>query len=261
MNHVGQIHLLLGCIVFCTGVRVECKQGRGVSQWLLGECDFWTGRQGETPGTCPWPSSSTTESLGKVTHPLISTAPPKHAGYLGSLRIDLRLKKRMQSQGNGKQAAKPDHKVSLLSWIKENTNLWLPWASKNSSSELSSESRAILCILHSEMLWRDGLAAIWHKSKTKNQNKKVIFGHVLVLCLFYTHIDTVTKKRRKKSPSPHTQKVLYKHVTGSAVYGFTTDGVFYGQGGAWKMWSIMTDKLKASTAKSHLKKTAIGARL
>lgn len=33
----------------------------------------------------------------------------------------------------------------------------LPWASKNSSSELSSESRAMLCILHSEMLWRDGL--------------------------------------------------------------------------------------------------------
>lgn len=35
----------------------------------------------------------------------------------------------------------------------------LPWASKNSSSVLSSESRAMLCILHSEMLWWDGLAA------------------------------------------------------------------------------------------------------
>lgn len=29
---------------------------------------------------------------------LISTAAPKHAGYLGSLRIDLRLKRRTQSQ-------------------------------------------------------------------------------------------------------------------------------------------------------------------
>lgn len=255
MNYFGLIHLVLGHMVYCTGVCVECKQGRGVSWWLLGteECDFWTGRQGETPGTCPGPSSSSRESLGKVTHPLISTAAPKHAGYLGSLRIDLWLKKRMQSQGKGKQVAscKSDHKVSLLSSIKENTNLWLPWASKNSSSELSSESRAILCILHSEMLWRDGLAAIWHKSKKK---KRCYFWACFILPLpFYTHIDTVTKKCCKNPPA-HTQKVLYKHVTVTVVHGFTTDGVFYGQGGARKVWSIMTDKLKASTAKCHLKK-------
>lgn len=73
--------------------------------WGEGSVIFWTGRQGETPGTCPGPSSSSRESLGKVTHPLISTAAPKHAGYLGSLRIHLWLKKRMQSQGKGKQAA------------------------------------------------------------------------------------------------------------------------------------------------------------
>lgn len=36
--------------------------------------------------------------------------------------------------------------------------LHIPWASKNSSSELSSESLAMLCILHSEILWREGLA-------------------------------------------------------------------------------------------------------
>lgn len=36
--------------------------------------------------------------------------------------------------------------------------LHIPCASKNSSSELSSESLAMLCILHSEILWREGLA-------------------------------------------------------------------------------------------------------
>lgn len=69
---------------------------------------------------------------------------------------------------------------------------------------------------------------------------------------FYTHIDTVTKTCCKNPPA-HTQKVLYKHVTVTVVHGFTTDGVFYGEGGACKVWSIMTDKLKASTAKCHLK--------
>lgn len=43
--------------------------------------------------------------MGVVTHPPISTAAPKHAGYLGSLRIDLRLKRCMQSQGRREQAA------------------------------------------------------------------------------------------------------------------------------------------------------------
>lgn len=31
MNYFGLIHLVLGHMVYCTGVRVECKQGRGVS--------------------------------------------------------------------------------------------------------------------------------------------------------------------------------------------------------------------------------------
>lgn len=64
-----------------------------------------SGRQDETPGPCPRPNSSSRESMGVVTHPPISTAAPKHAGYLGSLRIDLRLKRCMQSQGRGEQAA------------------------------------------------------------------------------------------------------------------------------------------------------------
>lgn len=59
----------------------------------------------------------------------------------------------------------PTHPNSLrppdLSWevsSQSHPGACLPCASKNSSSELSSESRAILCILHSEMLWREGLA-------------------------------------------------------------------------------------------------------
>lgn len=53
---------------------------------------------------------------------------------------------------------------------------------------------------------------------------------------FYTHTDSVTKKCCKNPPA-HTQQVLYKHVTGTVVHGFTTDGVFYGQGAACKVWS------------------------
>lgn len=220
---------------------------RGV--WFLD----WKG-QGETPGTCPWPSSSSTESLGKVTHPLISTAAPKHAGYLGSLRIDLWLKKRMQSQGNSKQAAKLTIKlVYCLELMK--TQIFgyhghqrIPHPSCHPSLALYSAFSTLRCC--------DGMDLLQYE--TKARRKKSYFGVCFSPLPFHTHIDTVTKKHCKNPPA-HTQKVLYKHVP--VVHGFTTEGVFYGQGGAWKMWSNMTDNLKASTAKSHLKKTVIGARL
>lgn len=44
------------------------------------------------------------ESTGVAPHPPISTAAPKHAGYLGSLRTDLLLKRCMQSQGSREKA-------------------------------------------------------------------------------------------------------------------------------------------------------------
>lgn len=51
--------------------------------------------------------------------------------------------------------------------------VYLPCASKNSSSEPSSESLAMLCILHSEMLCLEGLAerqnpcvTVWPAEKT-----------------------------------------------------------------------------------------------
>lgn len=141
------------------------------------ECDFWTGRQGETPGTCPWPSSSSRDSLGKVTHPLISTAAPKHAGYLGSLRIDLWLKKRIQSQGKGKQAAtrKTDHKNKVLSGIKRITQIFgyhghqrIPHPSCRPSPVLYSASSILRCCDVTDLL-----------QMTRKRGKKVvIFGHV-----------------------------------------------------------------------------------
>lgn len=98
---------------------------------------------------------------------------PKACWVSGKLKNWSVVKETHAESREQQASSKTNHKVSVLSWIKENTNLWLPWASKNSSSELSSESRAILCILHSEMLWRDGLAAIWNKSKEK---KKLFWG-------------------------------------------------------------------------------------
>lgn len=47
----------------------------------------------------------------------------------------------------------------IMSGNKRCFRVYIPCASKNSSSELSSESLAMLCILHSEILWREGLAA------------------------------------------------------------------------------------------------------
>lgn len=133
-----------------------------------------SGRQGETPGTCPWPSSSSRDSLGKVTHPLISTAAPKHAGYLGSLRIDLRLKKRIQSQGKGKQAATrmTDHKNNVLSGIKRITQIFgyhghqrIPHPSCRPSLVLYSASSTLRCCDVTDSLQND----------TKAGKKKLLF--------------------------------------------------------------------------------------
>lgn len=77
----------------------------------------------------------------------------------------------------------------------------------------------------------DGMDLLQDDTKAREKKKVVIFGHVLAsLCLFI-HTDTVTKKCCKNPPA-HTQTVLYKHVTVTVVHGFTTDGLFYGQGGA-----------------------------
>lgn len=55
------------------------------------------------------------ESIGVAPHPPISTAAPKHAGYLGSLRTDLWLKRCMQSQGRREQACsrKTEHNTYI----------------------------------------------------------------------------------------------------------------------------------------------------
>lgn len=174
MNHFGQIHLLLGHIEYCTGVRVECQQARGASQWLL-DRSVISGLEGSGGDT--WHLS-----IAKLIQhrkprqgntPTYFNCSPKACWVSGKLKNWSVVKETHAESREQQASSKTDHKVSLLSWIKENTNLWLPWASKNSSSELSSESRAILCILHSEMLWRDGLAAIWNKSKEK---KKLFWG-------------------------------------------------------------------------------------
>lgn len=101
------------------------------------------------------------------------------------------------------------------------------------------------------------------KMTRKQGKKKLLFLDMcfsLPLPLFYNTNSHCDKEMLQKKTA-HTRSVLYKHVAVTVVHGFTTDGVFHGQGGAWKVWSVMTDKLKASTDKFHLKKTAIGSRL
>lgn len=75
------------CVCLC----VNDDEETGVCWWEgdtgQGRLWFWTGRQDETPGPC-----HPGESRGVAPRPPISTAAPKHAGYLGSLRTDLWLK-------------------------------------------------------------------------------------------------------------------------------------------------------------------------
>lgn len=64
---------------------------------------FWNWTSGWDTRTSPWPKSRR-HSMRKITPQLISTVAPKHAGYLGSLRTDLWLKKCMQSERKREQA-------------------------------------------------------------------------------------------------------------------------------------------------------------
>lgn len=66
----------------------------------------------------------------------------------------------------------------------------LPWASKNSSSELSSESRAMLCILHSEMLWRDGLTVKPQETKGLTVNRRHFYFSSFFLNKYTTNKAT-----------------------------------------------------------------------
>jgi len=82
------------------------------------------------------------------------------------LHIPWLERKRLQTKQKGLASfpAHPPHSCLPLSYPTTSGNkqrwfrLHIPCASKNSSSELSSESLAMLCILHSEILWREGLA-------------------------------------------------------------------------------------------------------
>lgn len=69
--------------------------------------------------------------------------------------------------------------IWVRNWLSESLNTeeqnrGLPWASKNSSSVLSSESLAMLCMRHSDILCCEGLPE-WHAHKYMKS------GHVCAL--------------------------------------------------------------------------------
>lgn len=226
-----------------------CVRSVLVRWWLMGrdDYDFWTGRQGETPGPCPRPNSSSRDSMGVVTHPPISTAAPKHAGYLGSLRIDLWLKRCMQSQGRREQAGscKSEHSKHIY-W--STCNYLLQSKKSKTVVTMSVEKLLIRAVVRVSRyalhppLW-DAVTwwANWkttHEEKNKKQKKPLLFWEFLK-CVSASNTHSLTKKYHK-SPPAHTHWVLYKHASVSVVHYFITDGVLGGQGGAWKVWPIVT---------------------
>lgn len=153
------------------------------------DCDFWIGHLGETLGAFhgrTYPAESVWVGGYNTTTPTYFNCIPKACWVSGKLKNWSVIKEmHAESEEGSKQVAffETEHNkhvywsnCRLRSIKKKKSKLWLPWASKNSSSELSSESRAMLCILHSEMLWRDGLTKRPHGQKKKII---VILGHVL----------------------------------------------------------------------------------
>lgn len=124
-------------------------------------------------------------------------------------------------------------KESRKRWFNQKCNS--PWASKNSSSELSSESRAMLCILHSEMLWRDGLTVKPEEAK----GSRLIGGHVLYFQPLFSFL-TDREMSHRPYPQSHAQTRCYINMQTVSVAGcFITDGLHGGQG-----WCVKSEKPK-----------------
>lgn len=118
MNHFGQIHLLLGHIEYCTGVRVECKQGWASDCW--GERSVISGLEGSRWDT--WHLS-----LAKLIQhrkprqgntPTYFNRSPKACWVSGKLKNWSVVKETHAESREQQASSKTDHKVSLLSWIK-----------------------------------------------------------------------------------------------------------------------------------------------
>lgn len=125
------------------------------------------------------------DSLGVAPHtPTYFNCSPKACWVSGKLK-NWSVVKDMHAESGEEEANRflekwAQYTFDPTSSLNLKSQVSLPWASKNSSSELSSESRAMLCILHSEMLWRDGLTGKKKKKKKSTWAKKptVILGHV-----------------------------------------------------------------------------------
>lgn len=119
------LHLLLSCIVCITLSCVcvwtarreltrvgESMAGGKWRLWFLNRTSWWDTWPTSlakliqsTERVCVWVRASVCAVTQTHTGTPISTAAPKHAGYLGSLRTDLWLKRRMQSQGSKDQTS------------------------------------------------------------------------------------------------------------------------------------------------------------
>ncbi len=229
---------------------LECVGERGTDgrrqlwflNWTSG-WDTWTRVLGQTHPA---------ESTGVAPHPPIATAAPKHAGYLGSLRTDLWLKRRMQSQGGREQAGswKTEHDKHIY-WSNYRLQFKITRVVTMSVEELLV--RAVVWVsryaLHPPL--RDAVAWRAHWKTAHEQKIHCYFGTCVSASLFpflrHTHTNTHTLWQRNiaQSPPAHTHTVLYKHATVSVVQYFITDGPLGGQGVCVKSEAqCNTDKLQ-----------------
>lgn len=164
------------------------------------DCDSETWRHDDTHGPCPWPNSSS-RGDGCRTTPTYFNCSPKACWVSGKLK-NWSVVEEMHGESGEQGASRFINTIhattfDLTSAFNSKSKQWLPWASKNSSSELSSESRAMLCILHSEMLWRDGL------TEKPQMNKK--FTVILVTCVsasLFPFLNTHTH-------TPYNKEILH----------------------------------------------------
>lgn len=154
----------------------------------FGRLRLWSGRQGDRESSSSHIRQTTT----------ISTAAPKHAGYLGSLRIDLRLKRRMQSQ-EGWQPKNLQAQlkawwcwwVCLCHWFtlffSNNVKTCDCYRERRRTLRPSCHQSRVQCSASATRRCCDAMGWLDGTHTEGKKEKKVIFSHAftLYLCLFF----------------------------------------------------------------------------
>lgn len=163
---------------------------------------MWTWHQDETHVLG---QTHPAERMDVAPHPPISTVAPKHAGYLGSLRNDLWLKRCMQSQESREHADSWKNECNTCNQAWWNFKFNIKTVVTMSIEELLIWAVIwVSCYALHPPLW-DAVTWWAHWKTTDEQKIHCYFGTCVSASLFLnTHTHTLQQRNIAQSPPAHS---------------------------------------------------------